>query len=106
VIVENVSGGGGMIGAAKVAQAKPDGYTLLIRQTGFAIAASTHLKMGFNIEKDFTTVGLVNTSYSFLIGRKSFAPRNWAELVDYMRKQATSIAHPGVGTSGAASVRR
>jgi tripartite-type tricarboxylate transporter receptor subunit TctC len=100
VIVENVPGGGGIIGAARAAQAKPDGYTLLIHQTGIAIAAAAHRKLNFDIEKELTTVGLVNTSNSFLIGRKSLTPRNWAELLAHMKKQPVSFAHPGVGTLG------
>ncbi|HWM82504.1 MAG TPA: tripartite tricarboxylate transporter substrate binding protein [Pseudolabrys sp.] len=100
VIVENVPGGGGIIGAARVAQAAPDGYTLLIHQTGIAISASLHRKITFDIKKDLAVVGLVNTSNSFLIGKKSLAAANWNELLAYMKKQPTSFAHPGVGALG------
>lgn len=100
VIVENVPGGGGMIGAGRVAHAKPDGYTILIHQTGIAIASSLYSKLSFNVEKDLVPVGLVNTSDSFLIGRKSLPANNWAELVALMKEKPTSFAHPGVGALG------
>jgi tripartite-type tricarboxylate transporter receptor subunit TctC len=100
VIVENVPGGGGIIGAGRVAQAAPDGYTLLIHQTGIAISVSLHRKITFDIRKDLAVVGLVNTSNSFLIGKKALAANNWGELLAYMKKQPASFAHPGVGALG------
>jgi tripartite-type tricarboxylate transporter receptor subunit TctC len=101
VVVENVGGAGGILGATRVAKADADGYTLLIHQTGITIAPAVNANIQFNVEKDFTTVGLVNTSYSFLIGRKDLPPKDYRELVAWMKSSGSArVAHPGVGSLG------
>jgi len=102
IIIENAPGAGGMIGAARVARAAPDGYTLLLHQTGLTIAPSLYPKLGFDVAKDFTPVGLVNTSFSVLVGRKSLPANDFNELIAYMRGPGRPIkfAHPGAGTLG------
>ena len=53
IIVENRLGGGGTIGINSVAKAEPDGYTLLIQSTSFAVVASTYRNPGYDSKKDF-----------------------------------------------------
>ena len=56
IIVENRLGGGGTIGIGSVAKADPDGYTLLIQSTSFAVVASTYSKPGYDSIKDFAPI--------------------------------------------------
>lgn len=100
VVVENVGGAGGILGATRVARANPDGYTLLLHQTGITFAAALNSDVTFDVKKDFTTVGLVNTSYFFLIGRADLPPKDFKELIAWMKSNPTRIAHPGVGSLG------
>ena len=100
VVVENVSGAGGILGAARAAHAQPDGYTLLLHQTGITVAPSFNSNLTFDIRKDFQTVGLVNTSYFFLIGRKDLPAKDFAELATWMKANPAKVAHPGVGSLG------
>lgn len=100
VVVENVSGAGGILGAQRVARAEPDGYTLLLHQTGLAVAPAINPNLTFDVRKDFVTVGLVNTSYFFLIGRETLPPKNFPELLLWMKNNPAKIAHPGVGSLG------
>ena len=102
VVVENVGGAGGVLATTRVAKADADGYTLLLHQTGITIAPATNTNVQFNVEKDLVTVGLVNTSYSFLIGRKDLAPKDYRELVTWMKTpgNAARVAHPGQGSLG------
>jgi len=102
IIIENAPGGGGMIGAARVARANPDGYTLLLHQTGLTIAPSLYPKLGFDVAKDFAPIGLVNTSFSVLVGRKSIPANDFNGLLAWMRGpgRPAQFAHPGVGTLG------
>lgn len=102
VIVENVPGGGGVTGAVRVARAEPDGYTLLIHQTGITVAPALYPKLPFDLEKDLAPVGLVNTSYMFLVGRNSLPAKNLKELFDWMNGPGKPVrfAHPGVGSIG------
>jgi tripartite-type tricarboxylate transporter receptor subunit TctC len=62
VLVENHPGGGANIGAAYVAQATPDGYTLLMASPTIAINASMYPHLPYNLEKDFVPVALVQLS--------------------------------------------
>lgn len=100
VVAENVPGAGGMVGAAKAARANPDGYTLLIHQTGLVIAPLLYPKQAIDVEKDLTAVGMVNTSYSFLVGSTKVPAKSFKELVKWMKESRTPaiFAHPGVGT--------
>jgi tripartite-type tricarboxylate transporter receptor subunit TctC len=102
VVVENVGGAGGVLATTRAAKADADGYTLLLHQTGITIAPATNTNVQFNVEKDLVTVGLVNTSYSFLIGRKDLAPKDYRELVAWMKSPGTAarVAHPGQGSLG------
>ena len=102
IIIENAPGGGGMIGALRVARANADGYTLLLHQTGLTIAPALNPKLGFDVAKDFAPVGLVNTSFSVLVGRKSIPANDFKELIAWMKGPGHPVrfAHPGVGTLG------
>jgi tripartite-type tricarboxylate transporter receptor subunit TctC len=62
VLVENHPGGGANIGAAYVAQAQPDGYTLLMASPTIAINASLYKHLPYSLEKDFVPVALVQQS--------------------------------------------
>ena len=66
IVVENLGGAGGMIAAAKAARADPDGYTILLHQVALAAGMSMYPDLSFDAEKDFATVGLINTAASTL----------------------------------------
>ncbi|MGC2780940.1 MAG: tripartite tricarboxylate transporter substrate-binding protein, partial [Bradyrhizobium sp.] len=102
IVIENVPGAGGVTGAARVARAEPDGHTLLIHQTGITIAPSLYAKLPFRLEKDLTSVGLVNTSYSFLVGRSSIPATGFGELTGWMKGagRPAKFAYPGNGSLG------
>ena len=102
VVVENVPGAGGVTGTSRVAHAAPDGYTLLVQQTGIAITPFIYSNLNFDVARDLTPVGLVNSSYSFLVGRKDLPPSTMPELVAYMKGPGHPLkfAHPGTGTLG------
>ena len=102
IVVETVPGAGGTIGMARVARAAPDGYTLMIHQNGFAIAPAIYDKLPFDTAKEFVTVGLVNRTENFLVGRKSLPAKDFAELAAWMKGpgKPARVAHPGMGTFG------
>jgi tripartite-type tricarboxylate transporter receptor subunit TctC len=102
IVVENVPGAGGMTGTARVARSNPDGYTLMMQQTGIATLSTLYPGLPFSVEKDLVAVGLVNTSASFLVGRKSLPANNFNELVAWMKNSPNpaKVAHQGVGSLG------
>jgi tripartite-type tricarboxylate transporter receptor subunit TctC len=100
IVVENIGGAGGMIAAAKAARADADGYTILIHQVALAAGMTLYPNLSFDAEKDFATVGLINTSASVWAGRPTLPPNNFDEMLRWMREpgQEIKIGHAGVGS--------
>lgn len=102
VVIENIGGAGGMIAAGRASRAAPDGYTVLLHQVAMAAGMTLYPNLGFDAEKDFVTIGLVNTAASTVAARPTLPPSNIAELVRWMKEpgQNPKIAHAGVGSFG------
>jgi tripartite-type tricarboxylate transporter receptor subunit TctC len=102
IVIENVGGAGGTIAAAKAARAEPDGYTILLHQVGLAAAMTLYPNRTFDAEKDFVTIGLINTAAVVLAGRPTLPPNNFNELLRWMKQpgQSIKVGHPGVGSFG------
>jgi tripartite-type tricarboxylate transporter receptor subunit TctC len=100
IVVEDIGGAGGMIAAAKAAHADPDGYTILIHQVALAAGVSMYPNLSFDAEKDFVTIGLINTAASTLAGRPNLPANNFEELVRWMKQpgQQIKVGHAGVGS--------
>jgi tripartite-type tricarboxylate transporter receptor subunit TctC len=100
IVVDNLGGAGGMIAAAKAARAEPDGYTILLHQVALAAGVWMYPDISFDAEKDFSTVGLINTAASILAGRPTLPPNNFQELLSWMKEpgQNVKIGHSGVGS--------
>jgi tripartite-type tricarboxylate transporter receptor subunit TctC len=100
IVVDNLGGAGGMIAAAKAARAEPDGYTILLHQVALAAGVWMYPDISFDAERDFSTVGLINTAASILAGRPTLPPNNFQELLSWMKEpgQNVKIGHSGVGS--------
>jgi len=102
IVVENIGGAGGTIAAARAARAEPDGYTILLHQDALAAAMTLYPNRTFDAEKDFVTIGLINTAAITLAGRPTLPPNNFNELLPWMKQpgQNIKVGHPGVGSFG------
>ena len=102
IVIENIGGAGGMIAAAKAAHAAPDGYTILLHQNALAAGMTLYPDRTFDAEKDFVTIGLVNTTINTLAGRPTLPPNNFDELLHWMKQpgQTIKVGHPGIGSFG------
>ena len=101
VIVENVAGAGGTIGAARVAQARPDGYTLFVHHIGHSTAPALYRKLTYNPVTDFEPIGLINDGAMTLVSRKDFPSKNLKDLIAYVKanKEKVNMANAGVGSA-------
>ena len=101
MIVENVGGAGGTLGAARLTQAKPDGYTVFIHHIGHATAPALYRKLSYDPIKDFEPVGLINDGAMALVARKDFPAKNLKELIAYVQanKDKVNMANAGVGSA-------
>jgi tripartite-type tricarboxylate transporter receptor subunit TctC len=101
VLIENVGGAGGTLGAAKVAKASPDGYTLLLHHIGMATSPALYRNMPYKTLEDFEFVGMVNEVPMTLVGRSSLPANNFAELAKWLEanKGKINLANAGLGAA-------
>ena len=101
VIIENVSGAGGTIGANKVAKASNDGYTLLLHHIGLSTAPSLYRTMPYKTLEDFEYLGMINEVPMTLIGRPTLPANNYAELAKWIdaNKGKINLANAGIGAA-------
>ncbi|HEY2137232.1 MAG TPA: tripartite tricarboxylate transporter substrate binding protein [Xanthobacteraceae bacterium] len=102
IVIENVGGAGGMIAAARAARAEPDGYTIMIHQVALAAGVTMYPDLKLDAEKEFVTIGLINTAGTILAASPTLAPNNMDELLRWMKEPGRNIkfGHPGVGSFG------
>ncbi len=101
LIIENVGGAGGTLGANKVAKAAPDGYTLLLHHIGLSTSPALYRSLPYKTLEDFEYLGMVNEVPMTLIGRPSLPASNYAELAKWMEanKGKINLANAGLGAA-------
>jgi len=99
-IVEDVGGGGAIIGSEKVSRAAPDGYTLLVHNLQIAANVSLYQNLPFDTVKAFAPVMLINRNPLVLVGRNTLEPGTLRDLVGLMKRRTLKAAIPGYGTTG------
>ncbi|HEX6413276.1 MAG TPA: tripartite tricarboxylate transporter substrate-binding protein [Burkholderiales bacterium] len=108
VIVENRVGAGGTIGAAAVAKAPPDGYTLLAHGAAHTIAPALYKNLVYHPARDFAAVAPIGISPAVLVVSPAKGIRSAAELVAAAkaRPNALNFSSVGIGTATHLSVER
>lgn len=98
VIVENVGAAGGTVGTARVAKAAPDGYTMLIGNSGtHSYAATLYKSLPFDPIKDFEPVGITTDSPRILVVRKDLPVNNLKEFVAYAKANQAKMQYGSAG---------
>ena len=101
VIVENVSGAGGMTGAARVAKAPPDGYQFVIGNTATHAQIQTASKRpAYNAATDFAPVVLIAQTPQVLLSRKDLPADNLQEFISRAKQANMQYGSAGVGSPG------
>ena len=100
VVIENRSGAGSAIASAMVAQATPDGYTLLLISTSFAINAVLRSKVGYDPLRDFASVTQIGFSTGALVVTPSLGVKSIKELIAIANERPGKILY---GSAGAGS---
>ncbi|WP_395139084.1 tripartite tricarboxylate transporter substrate binding protein BugD [Schlegelella aquatica] len=101
IIIENVAGAGGTLGATKVAKAAPDGYTILLAHVAMATSPALYRNLQYKTLEDFEYIGLINEVPMTLIGRPTLPANNYAELLKWLNdnKGKINLANAGLGSA-------
>jgi tripartite-type tricarboxylate transporter receptor subunit TctC len=105
VVVENQGGAGGMIGAARVAKATPDGYLFVLGTSGtHATNQSIYAKPLYDAATDFTPVGLIFEVPQVLLVKKDLPVNNLQEFIAYAKTNEKSLQFGSSGPGGSGHV--
>ncbi|MGL4728608.1 MAG: tripartite tricarboxylate transporter substrate-binding protein [Bosea sp. (in: a-proteobacteria)] len=102
IVNENMGGAGGTIALARAAQAAPDGYTIVIGNSGTNAASYTvHADVVKYKPEDFMPIGLVAKTSPMIAVKLDHPAKTLAELVDFAKKNPgkVTLGHAGVGSS-------
>ena len=102
IVIDNVPGAGGNIGADKVAKSPPDGHTLVMGTVGtHSINGALYSKMPYDMVKDFSPVSLVASAPNLLVVTNDLPVKSVAELITYLKANPNklSFGSPGIGSS-------
>jgi putative tricarboxylic transport membrane protein len=98
IVVENIGAAAGMAGSARVAKADPDGYTMLIGNSGTqAYSQSLYKTPLYNSLTDFTPVGLATESPRILIARKDMPAANLQDFIAYVKANQNQMQFGSAG---------
>ena len=101
VVVENVTGAGGTIGASRVARAAPDGYTIMLGGAATQVfGPALHADLSYDPVKSFVPIGQVSAESLVLVVSKSLPVDDYAQFIAYVKAhgEATNYASNGLGT--------
>jgi tripartite-type tricarboxylate transporter receptor subunit TctC len=99
VVVENVVGAGGNLATQRVAKAPPDGYTLLVHSSAYAVNPTLSANAGYDGEKDFVSISIVASQPNFIVVHADFPARTLAELMARAKTDKLAFASAGNGTT-------
>ena len=98
IIVENVGAGDGTVGSLRVAKAAPDGYTMLMGNSGtHAYSQGLRKNPPYNSVTDFAPVGLVTESPRILLARKDLPVNNLQEFIKYVKANQAKMQFGSAG---------
>ncbi|MFC0252176.1 tripartite tricarboxylate transporter substrate binding protein BugD [Massilia consociata] len=101
IIVENVGGAGGTIGAARAAKAAPDGYTIFLHHIGHSTAPALYRKLSYKAMDSFEPIGLVTDVPMTLIAKQNFPAKDFRELLAYVKANKAKVTYANAGLGSA-----
>src|SRR5262249_30264893 len=92
VLIENVTGAGGSIGATRGAQAAPDGYTISMGNTGTHVAAGAIYPLKFDLLTDLEPLALIATNPMLVVTKNGMSAKNLSELIAMLKASPGQVA--------------
>lgn len=102
VMVENITGAGGMIGSTHAAKSTPDGYTFVFGSRSDAINMTLYKRPSYSLRDDLAPVVLVAEQPTVLVARKDFPVDGLQNFVGYVKRNAGAVrmGSAGIGATG------
>src|SRR3954463_10879538 len=98
IVVEHMGAAAGTVGSLRVAKAEPDGYTMLMANSGtHAYSQWIYNKRPYDASADFTPVGLVSESPRILIARKDLPVKDLQEFIAFVRANQAKMQYGSAG---------
>jgi tripartite-type tricarboxylate transporter receptor subunit TctC len=97
IVIENVGGGGGNIGATNAARAAPDGYTLFMATVAHTMAPGIYKKLAYDFEKDFDPITIAASVPNILIVNPAVPATSVAELIAYIKSNPGKVNYGSAG---------
>jgi tripartite-type tricarboxylate transporter receptor subunit TctC len=104
VILENVTGAAGSIGAGRVARAAGDGYTLVIGVWGTHVLNGAIYPLPYDLLKDFEPISLVASNPMVIVAKKAMPANDLVELIAWLKANPDKASAGTTGTGGASHV--
>lgn len=101
IVIENRPGAGGMIGAASVAKALPDGYTFLVHSSGHVVHPAVYPDIAYDTLADFTGITRLATLPNVMVAAPDKAYQNVADLVKHAQANPGALSYASAGTGSA-----
>ena len=102
VVVDNRPGGGTQIGTDLVAKASPDGYTMLLVPTAFAINVSLYAKLPYDTARDFATVTQIGTGPYLMVCSPQLPVKSVKDIVALAKAKPGTLSYASTGSGGSA----
>ena len=101
VIIENVTGAGGTIGTGRVANARPDGYTIDLGNDLTHVTNGATYALQYDVVNDFEPIALVSTEPYLLLGKKALPANDLNGLIAWLKANPNKATqgHTGVGSA-------
>jgi tripartite-type tricarboxylate transporter receptor subunit TctC len=104
IILENVTGAAGSIGAGRVALAAGDGYTLAVGVWGTHVLNGAIYRLSYDLVKDFEPIALVASNPMVIVAKKAMPANDLAELIAWLKANPDKASAGTTGTGGASHV--
>ena len=101
VVVENRPGASGQIGAASVARANPDGYTIMLDASSFAVNPSLFKKLPYDSLKAFKPIGVIALFPNVVLVNSGFPAQSVKDLISASKKHTNAVAYASSGNGSA-----
>jgi tripartite-type tricarboxylate transporter receptor subunit TctC len=102
IVIENIGGGGGMIGSSRVARGTPDGHLMVLGSISTHAFNQTLFKQPlYNVTADFTPVALIAETPLVLVTRKSLPVSNLKEFAAFVKAQGDKATYGSAGVGSA-----